>query len=253
MPTLNQSELDHLERRESHLTILAAVVVLILAAGVALLMYPLVFVHGEEVTKWPMRFAFFGFCVLSLLVAAYLLDRQRTFRSVKQQLVAELQRNIDLRHQADADLLHTIPDLNHFQDRLAMDYRRASAMEHALSVLAVKIGVSPSVTDSNEATALVGEIARAIGRNLRPSDSMYLLATGFFGVVLSDTDTATAKKLTAKLQPAIRQVAGEEKFTFEMFVRTYPDNAKSAHELEQAVASRLPSEQTWDEVPTPTA
>lgn len=249
MATLNRIELDHLERRERHLTILAAVIVLILAGGVALLMYPLVFVHADESTKWPMRFAFFGFCVLSLLVAAYLLDRQRTFRSVKQQLVSELQRNIDLRHQADADLLHTIPDLNHFQDRLAMEYRRASAMERALSLLAVKVSVSADITDANEATALVGEIARAIGRNLRPSDSMYLLAPGFFGVVLSDTDTATARKLTERLEPAVRAIAPEEKFTCEMFVRNYPDNAKSAHELEQAVSSRLPAEQTWDEVP----
>jgi GGDEF domain-containing protein len=251
MATLNQIELDQLERRERQLTILAAVIVLILASGVALLMYPLVFVHAEEATKWPMRFAFFGFCVLSLLIAAYLLDRQRTFRSVKQQLVSELQRNIDLRHQADADLLHTIPDLNHFQDRLAMEYRRASAMERALSLLAVKVSVSPSVTDANEATALLGEVARAIGRNLRPSDSMYQLASGFFGVVLSDTDTATAKKLTAKLEPAVRAIAPESKFECEMFVRNYPDNAKSAHELEQAVSSRLPAEQNWDEVPSP--
>ena len=251
MATLNQLELDHLERRERHLTILAAVIVLVLAGGVALLMYPLVFVHADESTKWPMRFAFFGFCVLSLLIAAYLLDRQRTFRSVKQQLVSELQRNIDLRHQADADLLHTIPNLNHFQDRLAMEYRRASAMERALSLLAVKVSVSPNVSDANESTALIGEIARVIGRNLRPSDSMYQLASGFFGVVLSDTDTATAKKLTAKLEPIIRAIAPASKFAFEMFVRNYPDNAKSAHELEQAVASRLPAEQNWDEVPAP--
>lgn len=251
MSTLSQIELDSLERRERQLTILAAVVVLILAGGMALLMYPLVFVHGEEPAKWPMRFAYFGFCLLSLLIAAYLLDRQRTFRRVKQQLVSELQRNIELRHQADADLLHTIPDLNHFQDRLAMDYRRAAAMERALSLLAVKVSVSSSVKDQTEITALFGEVARAIGRNLRPSDSMYQLATGFFGVVLADTDTPTAKDLTAKLEPIIRAIAPANKFNFEMFVRNYPDNAKSAHELEQAVSSRLPAEQNWDEVPAP--
>ena len=251
MATLNQLQLDQLERRERHLTMLAAVVVLVLAAGVALLMYPLVFVHAEEASKWPMRFAFFGFCVLSLLVAAYLMDRQRTFRSVKQQLVLELQRNIDLRHQADADLLHTIPDLNHFQDRLAMEYRRASAMERALSLLAVKVTISANVEDAREATSMIGEVARTIGHNLRPADSMYLLAQGFFGVVLSDTDTATAKRLTEKLEPEIRRIADAQTLTVEMFVRNYPDNAKSAHELEQAVASRLEGEQSWDEIPAP--
>ena len=45
MGTLNRKELDHLERRELQLTILAAVIVLVLAGGLAAFMYPLVFLH----------------------------------------------------------------------------------------------------------------------------------------------------------------------------------------------------------------
>jgi len=245
MVGFNLAELDKVERRERQLTILAAVVVLVMAAGVALLMYPLVFVHPDEAEKLPLRFAFFGFCALSLLVAAYLLDRQRTFRKLKQQLVSELQRNVDLRNQANTDLLHTIPDLNHFQDRLAMDYRRASTMERTLSLLVVKLNLSGSVSGSNEESASLGEAARVIARNMRPTDSMYLLGPGFFGLVLSDTDTTTATRLAAQLEESLRPIGANYKFSYETFVCNYPDHAKSAHELEQAVFSRLPVQQNW--------
>jgi len=245
MAAINLTELDKLERRERQLTILAAVVVLVEAAGVALLMYPLVFVHPDETEKLPLRFAFFGFCVLSLLVAAYLLDRQRTFRNLKQQLVSELQRNVELRNQANADLLNTIPDLNHFQDRLAMDFRRAATMERTLSVMVVKIHFAGKLADANEERAALGAAARAIGRLMRPTDSMYLLGAGIFGLMLCDTDTQTANRLSGQMEHSLKPVGVGNSFSYETFVANYPDHAKSAHELEQAVFSQLPANQSW--------
>jgi len=129
----DRAELDKLERHEQHLTILASVIVLVLAGGVALLMYPLVFLHPDSGNKWTLRFAFTGFCVLSLLCVGYLLDRQRTVRKLKQQLLEELDRNLELRNQANVDLLHTIPGRDHFQDRLAMEFRRASSLTRCLA------------------------------------------------------------------------------------------------------------------------
>src|SRR2546425_3031455 len=64
MGTLNRKELDHLERRELQLTILAAVIVLVLAGGLAAFMYPLVFLHPVG-NKLTLRVAFFGFCALT--------------------------------------------------------------------------------------------------------------------------------------------------------------------------------------------
>jgi hypothetical protein len=169
MVAFNLTELDKLERRERQLTNLAAVVVLVMAAGLALLMYPLVFVHPDEAQKWPLRFAFFGFCVLSPLIAAYLLDRQRTFRNVKQQLVAQLQKNVELQNRGNTDLLHTIPDLNHFRDRLAMDFRRAATMQRTLSVLLVKIAFTGNSGDAEKETAAPRRLDVSSGPgNVRP-------------------------------------------------------------------------------------
>ena len=89
MAALNRTDLENLQRREIHLSILSAVFVFILAGGVAVLMYPLVFVHPVEASKWTLRIAFVGFCVLSLLFVFYLLDRQRMVRRLKQQLLFE--------------------------------------------------------------------------------------------------------------------------------------------------------------------
>jgi len=71
MGTLNRTELDKLERRELHLTILAAAYVMVQAAGLAVFMYPLVFLHPVG-NKWTLRVAFFGFCALTVLFVGWI-------------------------------------------------------------------------------------------------------------------------------------------------------------------------------------
>src|SRR5258707_13040975 len=128
MDTLNRTELDKLERRELQLTILAAAYVLVQAAGLAVFMYPLVFLHPVG-NKWTLRVAFFGFCALTLLFVGYLLDRQRTVRKLKEQILAELERNVTLQHQPSVDFLQTMPGQIYFLDRLTMEYRRAMSLD----------------------------------------------------------------------------------------------------------------------------
>jgi GGDEF domain-containing protein len=239
MPGLNLAELDNLEKRELQLSVLAAIILLVMAGGVALLMYPLVFVHPEG-NKWTMRFAFIGFCVLSVLFVVYLLDRQKTVRKLKQQLVSELKRNVELRHQANVDLLESMPDIHHFQDRLMMEFRRAASMNQPLSLLIVKLKFLPNASDKDKDTALLGEAARAISHLLRPSDSIYVFSAGLFGLVLSETDTATAKGIKARIGEALRPIGTENKFSSETQLWNYPDHVKSAHELEEHVAALLP-------------
>ncbi|MFZ3201539.1 MAG: hypothetical protein WA175_10365 [Candidatus Acidiferrales bacterium] len=243
----SEAQLDILERREGHLSILAAIMVLVMGAGVALLMYPLVFGHQDEANKWTMRFAFVGFCVLTLLFVAYLMSRRRTMRRLKQQLVSELKRNIDLRHQANVDLLHTIPDLNQFRDRLAMEFRRALSMERTLSILVVKVKLASGLSDAEEKSGM-GEAARSISRNLRSSDSMYLFGPGLFGAVMPDTDTKSANHIALQLDGTLRSLGPKSKFSFETSVHNYPEHVKSAYELEKMVSSLIFEKEPWESV-----
>jgi GGDEF domain-containing protein len=249
MATINRQELDRLERRELQLTIMAAVFVFVLASGLAVFMYPLVFVHPDIANKWTLRVAFFGFCSLTLLFIVYLLERQRTVRKLKQQILEELERNIELRLQASADLLHTMPDINHFWDRLTMEYRRAMTMQKNLTLLLVKakLPAPPAGTDS---TSALGDAAKAMSRKLRPTDSIYRLAPEIFGLVLPETDTLNAKRIAVRLQEELQSVRAKHGGAFETTVHNYPDDAQSSHELEDIVKSVLPAKDDYA-VPAP--
>src|SRR5437773_2730846 len=233
MGTLNRKELDHLERRELQLTVLAAAFVLIQAAGLAMFMYPLVFLHPIG-NKWTLRAAFFGFCALTLLFVGYLLERQRTVRQLKQQILAELERNVTLQHQASVDLLQTMPDQNHFWDRLTMEYRRAMTMQRTLSILLVKAKpVGSSAKEQDGTSEAWSDAAKAMSRKLRPTDSIYRLATDTFALVLPETDVLNAKRVAIRLQEELQTVRAKHGVSFDITAHNYPEHVKSAHELDR--------------------
>ena len=243
MTTIDRQELDRLERRGLQLTALSAVFVLVLAIGLAFFMYPLVFVHPEG-NKWTLRVAFFGFCALTLLFLGYLFDRQRTFNNLKQRLLAELERNIALQIQASSDLLQSMPDQNHFWDRLTMEFRRALTMEKTLSLVLAKAKPGPQAGLNDQKSAL-SDTAKVISRKLRPGDSIYHLSEDLFGIVLPETDTLNAKRIALRLQEELQNVRTRFGCTFELSAHNYPDHVKSSHELEDIVKSMLPEKEEW--------
>lgn len=244
MATIDRQELNRLERRSLQLTIFSAVFVLVLASGLALFMYPHVFVHPEG-NKWTMRVAFFGFCALTLLFVGYLFDRQRTFNKLKDQLLAELERNVALQLQASADILKSMPNQDHFWDRLTMEFRRAMTMQKTLSLVLLKMKAG-SLAAGNDKNSALSEAAKAMSRKLRPTDSIYRLSDDLFGIVLPETDTLNAKRIALRLQEELQTVRARFGTTFDLAAYNYPDHVQSSHELEDIVKSNLPEKEAWD-------
>jgi len=247
MAKIDQAALDNLEKREFQLTILSAVFVMVLAGGVALLMYPVVFLHPEESNKWMLRIGFAGFCVLTILFVVYLFDRQRTVRKLKQHLLDEMERNVELRNQANVDLLHGLADLKHFHDQLSMEFRRAMTMTKPLSLLAVKVNVAASLKNEKDVTAALGEVVKGIAKCLRPTDATYLLAPGLFGVILAEVGASSANVIEMKIDETLRSISGG-RYKVEITTCNYPEQVQSAHEMEDVVASLMPQRQVWEEV-----
>jgi hypothetical protein len=245
MSTLNRKELDQLERRELQLTVLAAVFVLVQAVGLAVLMYPLVFVRTDEGNKWTLRVAYFGFCVLTLLFVGYLLDRQRLVRKLKQNLLEQLECNVQLRQQASVDILQSMPGQDHFWDRLAMEHRRAMTMHKTLSLLLVQSKLRSGPGNAEQNTAAAGDAAKAMSRKLRPTDSIYNLSPNLFALVLPESDTLDAKRVAVRLQEELQAVSANHGLTFDISVRNYPEHVQSSHELEAIVKSLLPENRKW--------
>jgi GGDEF domain-containing protein len=243
MATIDRQELDRLERRGLQLTVFSAVFVMVLAGGLAVFMYPLVFVHPEG-NKWTLRVAYFGFCALTLLFVGYLFDRQRTFNKLKDQLLAELERNIALQLQASADILKSMPDQKYFWDRLTMEFRRALTMEKNMSLVLAKVQGSPRASANDQKSAL-SEAAKAMSRKLRPTDSIYRLSDDLFGIVLPETDPLNAKRIALRLQEQLQPVRAQYGSTFDLTTYNYPEDVKSSHELEDIVRSLLPEKDEW--------
>lgn len=244
MSTIDRQELDRLERRGMQLTIFSSVFVIVLASGLAMFMYPLVFVHPEG-NKWTLRVAFFGFCALTLLFVGYLFDRQRTFNNLKEQLLAELERNVALQLQASADILKSMPDQKYFWDRLTMEFRRSLTMEKTMSLVLVKVK-NPGAPSANDRKSALSDAAKALSKKLRPTDSIYRLSDELFGIVLPETDTLNAKRIAIRLQEDLQTIRARYSITFDLTAHNYPDHVKSSHELEDIVKSMLPEKEEWN-------
>lgn len=244
MPTLNREDLDQLERRELHLTILAAGFVLIQAAGLAAFMYPPAFDHPEDPRKWTLRVAYAGFCVLTLLFVGYLLDRQRTVHKLKQQVLLEIERNIELRQQANVDLLQSMPDVHHFWDRLTMEVRRALTDEHSLALLLVQSVSSPK-TGAKDMNVVWGDAAKALSRKLRATDSIYRLSSDLIGLILPEANSEDAAMILFRLEEELKAVRSKHATVFKLHVYNYPADVQSAHELEDIVKGFLPEQSDW--------
>jgi len=250
MATRQQAASD-LERREFQLSLFACVAISVLAAGLALLMYPAVFSSREYAPTRTPQIAFFGFCALSCLLVLYLVDRHITIHKLRAQMALDRQRASEALQQASADVLSTMPNFNTFEDRLTMEFRRAAAAEVKLSVLVVAVKVQSNFAELNLRMSALGDAAKAISRKLREQDAIFTLRPGYFGAILPGLDAKGVQGISARIADGLHDAAGaSERFTFRIESISYPEQTSSAHDLELAVSGWLPeSDAKQDIVP----
>jgi GGDEF domain-containing protein len=232
----------NLDRREMQLTILACSAIVVLAGGLALFMYPVVFSQTPAAPTRTISIAFFGFCALSSLLAVYILDRQVTIGRLRQQIGEERRRASEALRQASAELLGALPSFGSFQDQLSMEYRRDATAKKNLSVFVITTEVHESISESSLRMSVLGDAAKAISRKLREQDSIYLLAAAHFGVILPGVDRLGAQRVSARLAEGLTDAAGaNNRFSFKVESISYPEQASSGHDLELAVTQLLPA------------
>lgn len=243
MRFFDQMPTGSLERREMQLILFACSTIVVLAGGLALFMYPVVFSHMGSASSRMLPVAFIGFCVMSVLLAVYLVDRQVTIGRLRQQIGEERRRASEALKQASADLLGTLANFSSFQDQLMMEYRRASAGKQNLSVLVITTKVHEALSEPSLSLAVLGDAAKAISRKLREEDSIYILTSGHFGVILPGVNTVAAQRVSARLVEGLTDAAGaNNRFAFKVHAISYPEQTSSARDLELAVTGLLPED-----------
>jgi len=232
-----------LERREFQLSLFACMAIAVLAGGLALLMYPAVFSGHESRPYGPPQIAFFGFCGLSCLLVAYIVDRQFTIRRLRKQIAMDRERSSEALRQASADLLSTMPNYSTFEDRLTMEFRRAAAGELKLSVVVISVKLHAAFSGPSLGMSALGDAARAISRKLREQDSIYILRPAFFGVILPSVGQEEARRVSERLAEGLADAAGvNDRFSFKIEGISYPEQTSTAQDLELVVSGWLSEE-----------
>jgi hypothetical protein len=222
-----------LDRRDWQLSMLSLGMILVLGVGVALLMYPAVFGNSAATGRTP-RTLFFGFCGLFVLVLAYLLERQFVVYKLRRDLVDQKAQVTRLRQEATDDLLGTLQGFSHFQDQLTMGFRRAAQAGEPLSLVLVRLKPSPTPGSQREISITLREAARVLIHRLRTEDSVYLLSSSVFGVVLPNTGREDMNHVVDRVAEGLVEAsrAGND-FSFDIQVVNYPEQTSSAYEMER--------------------
>ena len=236
---------SRLERRDAQLWVLAIAMLLIFAAGIALLIYPAAFAGPVILSAHVLKRVFVGFCVLSMLVVGYLMERRIQIGRLRRRLREEESRRQRLLNEASADLLATLPAMEHFRDRLAMEFRRAAHAQLPLSLLMVSIAPARRLTDPGDVIMAYGDAAKAMIRKLRGEDSIYLFRPGVFGVVLPGVVAANALLVRERLSAGLAAASGDvPRFTSYLESVNFLEDVATAHQMEKAAKSFSPEEFT---------
>jgi GGDEF domain-containing protein len=241
MTTKGPQKPQDLERRELQLSLFAASSIAVLAAGLVLLMYPAVFANRESPSSRSPQIAFYGFCILSCLLVAYIVDRQLTIHRLRAQIALERIRTSEALRQASADVLSAMPNVGTFDDRLAMEFRRAATADSRLTVMVIAINLNGIFAEPDQSMSALGDAASAISRKLREQDSIFILRRNYFGVILPGLRQESIQQVCGRISEGLSDVSGaSNRFSFKIETVSYPEQTSSAYDLELAVNGWLP-------------
>jgi len=227
-----------LERRDAELWVMAITMIGILAGGMALLMYFSSLGSPALPRGVSLQEIIFSFCVLSLLLVAYLIERQLTVRHLRKQLREERTRTARLLGQASADLLETLPDVEQFRARLRLEFSNAETFQQPLSLLISLLRPSRRGLDSDETSTVIAGAVKATLRVLRGEDMVYLLAQEVFAILLPGTLEEDADRVAERVRERLLDASGaNHRFVFTVHVINYPRQVASISEFDDFIKS----------------
>jgi hypothetical protein len=233
MLIFDRIQLKDIDRRNWQLWMLAIVMILILAGGLALHMYTLASTPGVSLAQRTMFKGMIAFCALAALFVGYLIDRQAVISRLRSELENERALNMERRTRGNKELLQTLFGPGQFCERLALELQRATNTKLPLTGLTISLEVSPSISDADEIYSAFGEAVKAMMNRLRGEDSIYQFTSGVFGVLLPGTAADLARGVAVRMADGLNEAMGiSKRYSFDIHITSFPDHAKSAPEME---------------------
>jgi predicted signal transduction protein with EAL and GGDEF domain len=234
MLIFDRIRLQDLDRRNWQLWILAIVMIVVLAGGLALHMYTLATAPGLSLSRGAMLEGIISFCVLALLFVGYLIDRQMVIDHLRKELGEERNLNLERRMKGNKELIQTLVGPGQFCDHLAMELQHATNRRRSLAGLTISLEVSPDLSDVDDVYSTFGAAVKAMMGKLRAEDSIYQFTPGVFGILLPGAGPDMARGVAVRVADGLNEAMGYSKrYSFEIHITNYPDQAKTAPEMER--------------------
>jgi hypothetical protein len=238
MKVFDQIRLRDIDRRNWQLWILAIVMILVLAGGLALHMYTLASAPGVSLSRRAMLQGMMGFCALAVLFVGYLIDRQMVISRLRHELENEKALNLERRTRGNRELLQTLFGPGQFCERLALELQRAANSRLPLSGLTISLEVASNISDTEEIYSAFGGAVKAMMNRIRGEDSIYQFTSGVFGILLPGTSADLARGVAVRMADGLNEAMGiSKRYSFDIRITSFPDQAKTAPEMEKLMRS----------------
>jgi len=240
MLIFDRVRLQDIDRRDWQLWVLAIVMILILAGGLALHMFALASTTGLWVSRRAILTGIIGFCVLAVLFAGYLVDRLIVIAHLRRELREEKKRNLEMRTQGNKELLQTLSGPTQFGERLGLELHRAAQSKLPLSGLTISLEVSPGISDADGIYSAFGDAVKAMMHRLRADDSIYQFTSGVFGLLLPGTGLDLARGVAMRVADALNEAMGiSKRYSFDIHISNFPEHAKTAEQMRRLMREPL--------------
>ena len=222
-----------LERREWHLWMLVLATLAVFATAIILLMYPAIFLNPIVVSGPELRKAFFGFCMLTTLLLAYLTNRQILLARTRRAVLSTQEALLRSQRDVTVNFLGSLPDRPLFQARLRAEFRRAVLGQQPFSLVLVSVKAATNSADADN--ELVAVIVSALKRKLRGDDLIYLLAARVFCILLPGVTCDNATRLKDRLIQALNDARASCGISYETQLLNFPEQTNTLQGFEEAV------------------
>ena len=225
-----QRELESLSKRDWQLWSICALVILVIAAGLAAFVLPSV-VWAGLVIHADHRYLpqlFFGMIALIVLFNVYILDQKRTIDRTRARLLRELVESAKAKEVALVDPLTNVFNRRYLDEVVPHEISKAERAASDLSFLVLDVD---GFKDINTRFGHAGgdqylrDVATLLKKTFRGSDTVLRLGGDEFLVILPETSDRQAKRAAERLQWETRwwNQAGhaEYQLSFSCGVATY--------------------------------
>ncbi len=190
-------QIERLDGRDLQLWSIAALIILVLAAGILALLFPDVVWHlgTMHLDGRYLPQLFFGFVGLILLFNIYALQKRYSLRAARTDLLRELIRRQSAEQQALVDPLTEVFNRRYMEQVLAREVNRANRLGSAITFLMIDLDGFKSVNTRLghlKGDQLLCEVAHVLKRNFRTSDTVIRYGGDEFLVVMPDTSSMQA-------------------------------------------------------------